>query len=98
LRCAPLGTSPSNREALELVARGAVTNDGVNALCCPDCQFPLDLHQPDLEQPMQLLGICESCCKWFFIVGVDDEGNETVLLELPSAELIRLAHAPTRLS
>ena len=35
-------------ESFELVARGTATNDGVNSLCCPDCEVPLDLHQPDL--------------------------------------------------
>jgi hypothetical protein len=98
LRPSPLETSPLIGEALKLIARGTATTDGVNSLCCPDCEFPLELHQPDLGQPMQLLGTCGSCSKWFFIVDLDFDGTETVLLELPSAELIRLEHAAARLS
>ena len=93
-----LGSFPSNREFLEVVARGTATNDGVNSLCCPDCELPLDLHQPDLEQPMQLLGTCRSCSKWFFAVDLDPDGIETVLLELPSADLIRQVHGASPLS
>jgi hypothetical protein len=98
LRPSPLETSPSIREPLKLVARGTATSDGVNSLCCPDCEFPLELHQPDLGQPMQLLGTCGGCSKWFFIVDLDFDGTETVLLELPSAELIRLEYVAARLS
>ncbi len=92
------GSSPLDRESLELVARGTATNDGVTSLSCPDCQVPLELHQPDLWQPMQMLGTCGSCSKWFFAVDLDPDGIETVLLELPSAELIRLAHAASPFS
>jgi hypothetical protein len=92
-----LGSFPTSRESLEVVARGTATNDGANSLCCPDCELPLDLHQPDLGQPMQLLGTCASCSKWFFAVDLDPDGIETVLLELPSAELIRQMHAASPL-
>ena len=92
------GCTPANRETFELVARGTATNNGVDSLCCPDCQVPLDLHQPDLGQPMLLLGTCGCCSRWFFAVDLDLDGNETVLLELPSAEAIRLAHTEAPLS
>jgi hypothetical protein len=92
------GSSAIHRESLELVARGTATNDGANPLSCPDCQVPLGLHQPDLWQPMQMLGTCADCSKWFFVVDLDPDGIDTVLLELPSADLIRLAHAGSPLS
>ena len=59
------------------------------SLCCPDCEVPLELHQPDHGEPMQLLGTCESCSRWFFVVDLDSEWHRTLLLELPSAEMIR---------
>lgn len=98
MRASHLGSSRFDRESLKLVARGTASNDGVNSLCCPDCEQPLDLHQPDLGQPMQLLGTCETCSKWFFVVDLDPDGFETVVLELPSAELVRLAHSDSPLS
>ena len=88
-----LGSSPSKPLSFELVARGTANKYGVNVLCCPDCEVLLDLHQPDLSEPMQLLATCECCRRWFIVVELDFEGNEPLLLELPSAESIRLAHA-----
>lgn len=87
-----LGSFPSNPLSFELVARGTANKYGVNVLCCPDCEVPLDLHQPDLSEPMQLLATCECCRRWFMVVELSFEGNDPLLLELPSAESIRLAH------
>jgi hypothetical protein len=91
------GSSPSNPLSFELVARGLASTDEDNVLCCPDCQVPLDLHQPDLAEPMQLLATCGCCTRWFMLVELDLDGSETLLLELPSAESIRLAHAESPL-
>jgi hypothetical protein len=92
-----LGSSPTTPGTFELVARGTAMNDGITSLCCPDCQVALDLHQPDPDDPTQLLGSCGCCSKWFFAVELDSEWNETLLLELPSAETIRLTHATSPL-
>jgi len=92
-----LGSSSSSPGTFELVARGTARNDGVNSLYCPDCQIPLDLHQPDQEEPMQLLGTCDECSKWFLVVELDSDWSGTLLLEIPSAETIRLTHAASPL-
>jgi hypothetical protein len=93
LRPSHLGSSPSNPLSFELVARGTTSTGEGNVLCCPDCEVPLDLHQPDLAEPLQLLATCGCCSRWFMLVELDLDRNETLLLELPSAESIRLAHA-----
>ena len=92
-----LGSSPTIPGTFELIARATATNDGVTSLCCPDCQVALDLHQPDQDDPMQLLGTCACCSRWFFVVELDSEWNGTLLLELPSAEMIRMTHATSPL-
>ena len=92
-----LGSLAGKAGTFELVARGTATDDGVTPLCCPDCQVPLDLHQPDQDEPTQLLGTCCCCSKWFFVVELDSEWNGTLLLELPTAETIRLRHASSPL-
>jgi hypothetical protein len=98
LRPSQFEASPSNPLTFELVARGTAIRDGVHVLCCPDCEIPLDLHQPDLAEPMQLLATCGCCSRWFLVVELDLDANEPLLLELPSAESIRLAHASSGIS
>jgi hypothetical protein len=77
--------------AFELVARSVNSNAWANSLCCPECQITLNLHQPDEEQPSQLLGTCDGCSKWFFVLENDLELDEMLLFELPTAETIRAA-------
>jgi hypothetical protein len=77
--------------AFELVARALSSNGWANSLCCPECQVTLNLHQPDEEQPSQLLGTCDCCSRWFFVVESDLESDEMLLFELPTAETIRAA-------
>jgi hypothetical protein len=97
LQPSQVGSSPFNPLSLELVARGTAATAEDSILCCPDCQIPLDLHQPDLAEPTQLLATCGCCTRWFMLVDLDPDGGETLLLELPSAESIRLAHAASSL-
>jgi hypothetical protein len=33
--------------------------------CCPRCEAPLALHQPDSQVPHRLLAVCESCTAWY---------------------------------
>jgi hypothetical protein len=73
----------------ELVARPVPADSEESCLCCPACHSPLDLHQPDEELPSQLLGICEWCAKWFFLVEIDEDWKESLLFELPGAHDIR---------
>jgi hypothetical protein len=32
---------------------------------CPTCGVPLNLDQPDIELPNQLLGTCGGCHNWY---------------------------------
>ena len=94
----PLESDSTTPIAFELVARGTIANDGVESLCCPDCQITLDLHQPDIDQPAQLIGTCGCCSRWFLLVEIDFDGGEMLMLELPSAKSIRLTHSASSLS
>jgi hypothetical protein len=73
----------------ELVAHPVAVCPEASSLCCPDCQVPLDLSQPDDSEPTQLLGTCDSCRRWFFAVEIEADWNGTLLFELPRAETIR---------
>ena len=72
---------------------GPATGEGswTNSLCCTACRAPLNLHQPDEEKPSQLLGTCDVCSRWFFLVESELDWEGTLLFELPSAETIRAA-------
>jgi hypothetical protein len=83
--------------SFELLVRGTAPNDEDNVLCCPDCDVPLDLHQPDFAEPTQLLAICDCCTRWYMLIELDLDGSESLLLELPSVESIRLAQAASTL-
>jgi len=73
----------------ELVARVVNTNSWAYSLCCPKCQVPLNLHQPVEEEPSQLLGTCDCCSGWFFLVESELDWEGTLLFELPGADTIR---------
>jgi hypothetical protein len=55
---------------------------------CLHCSSALSLHQPDLETPGRLLGVCEPCKRWFLIdVLIDLSGG--LMVRLPDMEVIR---------
>jgi hypothetical protein len=90
------GLSMPSPTILELVTCPVIMKPGASSLCCPDCQVPLDLHQPDEDQPTQLLGTCDGCSKWFYLVEIEPDWNGTLLFELPSAEALRARFASSR--
>lgn len=60
------------------------------AMDCPKCRRALDVHQPDIGRPERLLGTCEACGGWYFVVHVPEE-DEAVVLALPDDVAIRRA-------
>jgi hypothetical protein len=75
--------------SFEMTTHAVSMSPEVCSLCCPECEIPLDLHQPDDNEPTQLLGICGSCCKWYFLVEIESDWNDALLFELPSAGAVR---------
>jgi hypothetical protein len=49
-------------------------------VCCPQCQNPLTLHQPDEELADRLLATCEDCKSWYLT-----DGHASVLTPIPEA-------------
>jgi hypothetical protein len=56
--------------------------------CCPDCQVPFNLIQPDENEPGRLLGTCDGCSKWYFLAELEPDWRRTILVELPAGEAI----------
>jgi hypothetical protein len=74
---------------LGFVARTITLGLGTRSLCCPDCGVPLNLLQPDEDDPSRLLGTCTACSKWVFLVEVEPDWKKALSLELPSGEAVR---------
>ncbi len=55
---------------------------------CLNCSSELTLHQPDMEMPERLLGVCESCKNWYLIDLVRDV-SQGVMVWLPDSEVVR---------
>jgi hypothetical protein len=79
------------RMNFDLVARAVLVGGEESGLCCPDCEAPMDLHQPDENEPTKLLGACLDCSKWFLVIEAEDPDGRTMLVELPCADRIREA-------
>jgi hypothetical protein len=86
----PVSTTPSTM--LPFVVRTIAAGRGSQSLSCPDCQSPLNLIQPDENKPTRLLGTCDTCSKWAFLVELEPEWQKLLLIELPDGETIRRGH------
>jgi hypothetical protein len=75
--------------SFDVVALRVLVAPESTTLWCPECQAPLDRHQPDENQPDQLLGTCLLCSKWFLLIEIEDECRFTLVVELPTADRIR---------
>jgi len=66
--------------------------DGPTPLKCLNCSSELSLHQPDVNSPERLLGVCEACNYWYLIDIVPDL-THGVMVMLPDVEVVRrLSH------
>jgi hypothetical protein len=84
-RPASKGPTPAT---VGFVVRTITMSQDTPKLCCPDCRIPLNLLQPDENDPCRLLGTCESCSKWVFLVELEPEWRKTLLVELPEGDVI----------
>ncbi len=60
---------------------------------CLNCSSDLTLHQPDMDTPERLLGVCESCKHWYLIDLVPDV-SQGVMVWLPEKEVVRELSRP----
>jgi hypothetical protein len=55
---------------------------------CPQCNEPLNLHQPDESSPGQLLATCDQCLGWYSLFELKDGASEFLMLELPTKRMV----------
>ena len=51
----------------------------------PELRSPLELHQPEAEEPRRFVGTCDQCGRWYLVDWVPLTGEGHMLL-LPSYE------------
>jgi hypothetical protein len=79
----------SSSTILPFVARTIATERGSRGFRCPACRSPLNLMQPDENEPTRLLAICDACTNWAFLVELEGDSETVLLVEVPDAETIR---------
>jgi hypothetical protein len=57
-------------------------------VCCLNCRAPLDLYQPDAQEPQRFVGTCGACGRWY-LLDWDPLGAEGLMLLLPTEEELR---------
>jgi hypothetical protein len=56
----------------------------LSGLPCLGCHDLLTIHQPDVESPDRLLGVCPECRAWFLV-----EATSGVMVRLPDQDALR---------
>jgi hypothetical protein len=54
-------------------------------VCCLNCGAPLEIHQPDAEEPQRFIGTCAGCGRWYLLDWVP-RASEGLMLMLPTYE------------
>jgi hypothetical protein len=86
----PVPLAPST--TVSLVVRTIAVGRGSRALCCPECFSPLNLIQPDENEPTRLLATCDCCAKWGVLIELEPEWRKALFIELPDGESVLREH------
>jgi hypothetical protein len=62
-------------------------------VCCLNCGAPLELHQPETEDPRRFVGTCDQCGRWYLLDWVPLSG-EGLMVMLPTHEELQKAIKP----
>jgi len=62
-------------------------------VCCLNCGVPLELHQPEAEEPQRFVGTCDQCGRWYLLDWVPHSG-EGLMVMLPTHEELQMTIKP----
>ncbi len=79
---------------LELQSSEVSMPYGVNEFCCPDCGDPLDLHQPEMYDATKMLGVCEECGNWYYMLETGADWSKALLIQLPKSGVVEAKLTP----
>jgi len=71
------------------VVRTVTSEQDSRSLCCPDCKLQFNLFQPDEDEPTLLLGTCDSCAKWVYLVELEPDWKTSIMIELPARKALQ---------
>jgi hypothetical protein len=59
-------------------------------VCCLNCSAPLDLHQPEADEPHRFVGTCDQCARWY-LLDWDPLAGDGHMIMLPTREDLQAA-------
>ncbi|MGP0064194.1 MAG: hypothetical protein ACLQGP_11420 [Isosphaeraceae bacterium] len=74
---------------LGFVVRTVTSEAEARSLSCPDCRLLLNLIQPDEIEPSRLLGTCDGCSKWFYLVEIEPDWKSCLMIDLPNGDVLQ---------
>jgi len=57
----------------------SIASSRISRLDCRNCQSPLEIHQPNPNQPGKFLGTCPECGSWFRMEVIEGDGRALVI-------------------
>lgn len=87
------GSRRSREIKVDVRLRVLTLESDVPAASCPDCDQPLNLHQPDEGMPAQLLATCETCSLWFAIHEHPTSERGLVMFEIAARQVVAALRA-----
>ena len=73
----------------------AISADGFVSARCQKCETELEIHQPQENDPQELLGTCTHCGCWH-LIQVAPDGTEALLFNIPGIDFVRETLAQAR--
>jgi hypothetical protein len=71
------------------VVRSVTSDQDTRSLCCPDCKLQFNLIQPDENEPTRLLGTCDGCSKWVYLLEREPDWKSSFMIELPTGKWLQ---------
>jgi hypothetical protein len=75
-------------KTLGFVVQTLTVEQDSQPLCCPDCLLQFNLIQPDENDPSRMLGTCDGCSKWVYLVELEPDWRESMMVELPTGKVL----------
>ncbi len=83
---------------LGFVVQSLTAEQDTQPLCCPDCLLQFNLIQPDENDPSRLVGTCDGCGAWVYLVEMEADWRKYIMVELPTGKALQKAMAKPRSS
>jgi hypothetical protein len=69
------------------MVRYSTTPENYDEGRCLACDGSLDLHQPDVQFPDRILGVCERCGNWY-LINLLSGTDEALMVAIPDGQTL----------